>query len=448
VSSVATTPATSTPPQITGSREHQRCPDTASQRQRLRDHHRLTRFDAGVTKHHCFRTSDDPRKFPFIQINAPDWKNFIVVDVDRPDAYERLLYPGIPRPDWIITNPANGHAQAGWVIDTVYVGDKSTIGPALFYRAVATALTNAVGGDHHFTCHIVRNPFAEAPAGPVEFSTRKTPWRLGELKAHLVNWKDPVLAALGYDDEQPVMWDPYPPQRVRHERIRTAGSPTAGRNCHVFYRTRAALWRLADRGQDIQSASYEIAHRLNDELHSPLGRREVDGIAASAIRQVKKGNGRPATSDREPNPWLARLGAAGGRARTVPKVTAAQQNLAAARRIRKHASRRRAQQAWRLRRAGEVVTAIAEALKVSTRTVKRYLAAARTQHRLKTLAWVARGGDTHQASGVSAPVSAYANRLPPTLLRALIALRAPTRASLTPFTPLGTRPSSPPCAFG
>jgi hypothetical protein len=448
MSSVATSPPSCTPPQQTGSRDHQRSPDTASQRQRLRDHHRLTRFDAGVTKHHCARTSDDPRNYPFIQINAPDWKNFVVVDVDRPDAYERLLYPAVPRPDWIITNPANGHAQAGWVIDTVYVGDKSTPGPALLYRAVATALTNAVGGDHHFTCHIVRNPFAEAPAGPVEFSTRTTPWRLGELKAHLTGWTDPGLAMLGYDDEQPVMWNPYPPQRVRHERTLTAGSPTAGRNCHVFYRTRSALWRLADRGQDIQSASYEIAHRLNNELASPLGRREVDGIAASAIRQVKKGNGRPATSGRVPNPWLAQLGAAGGRARTAPKVTAAQQNLAAARRIRERTSRRRAQQAWRLRRAGEVVAAIAEALKVSTRTVKRYLAAARIQHRLKTLAWVACGGDTHQASGVLAPARAYANRLPLTLFNVFIALKASTRAPLTPSPLLGTRPPSPPCALG
>lgn len=421
--SVAITPATSTSPQNTGSREHRGDPDTAYQRQRLRDHHRLTRFDAGVTKHHCSRTSGDPRRYAFIQINAPDWKNFIVVDVDHPDAYERLLYPGIPRPDWIITNPANGHAQAGWVIDTVFLGDKSKPDPALFYRAVATALTNAVGGDHHFTCHIARNPFADEPAGPVEFSDRTTPWHLGELKAHLTEWKDPALAFLGYGDEQPAMWNPYPPQRVRHERTLTAGSPAAGRNCHIFYRTRAALWRLTERGQDIQSASYEIAHRLNDELASPLGRREVDGIAASAIRQVKKGNGRPAGSDFPTNPWLARLGAAGGRARTVPKVTAAQQNLAAARRIREHASRRRAQQAWRLRRAGEVVAAIAEALNVSTRTVKRYLAAARAQHRLQTLAWVARGGDTHQASGVSAPAQGADRTLPTALLQALTALQ-------------------------
>ncbi|RUQ19846.1 replication initiation protein [Kocuria sp. HSID16901] len=423
MSSVATSPTSSTPPQHAGSWEEQPRPDDAFQRQRLRDHHRLTRFDAGVTKHHCARTSDDPRNYPFIQINAADWKNFVVVDVDHADAYERILYPGIPRPDWIITNPANGHAQAGWVLDTVFTGEKSAPGPALFYRAVATALTNAVGGDHHFTCHIVRNPFADAPTGPVEFSSRTTPWRLGELKAHLTGWTDPALAALGYDDDQPAMWNPYPPQRVRHERTLTAGSPTAGRNCHVFYRTRSALWRLADRGQDIQSASYEIAHRLNDDLGSPLGPREVDGIAASAIRQVKKGNGRPATTDGPTNPWLARLGAAGGRARTAPKITAAQQNLAAARRIREHASRRRAQQAWRLRRAGEVVAAIAEALKVSTRTVKRYLAAARIQHRLKTLAWVARGGDTHQASGVSAPPLAWVKRLPRPLLRALLTLQ-------------------------
>lgn len=419
MSSIATSPASGTTCDVsfatpdtcttlsgkTGTSKEKALPETAYQQQRLRDHHRIRRFDAGHSKTHCFRTSGDPRQYPFIQINGTDWKNFIVVDVDRSDAYERLLYPGVPRPDWIITNPSTGHAQAGWAIDSVYVGNKSTLGPALFYRAVATALTNAVGGDHNFTGHIVRNPFAESPSGPVEYSSRTTPWRLGELKAHLTTWTDPGLAALGYQDEQPQMWNPVPAgrayARVEHALTKHVGDHTLGRNCHIFYTTRSRLWKLHSRGERIENHAHVIAHQINSQLPRPLSAREVNGIAASAIRQVHRGRGRPrATATEEPNAYLAALGRRGGRARTLQKINAVTANLVAAREERSRRCNERRKEALRLRRQGEVAEAIAKALGCHTRTIRRYFQqeAARIQALRRDR--VFHGGGTHKASGV------------------------------------------------
>lgn len=401
----------------------------------------MTRFDAGHSKHHCFRTSGDPRDYRFIQINARDWKNFVVVDVDQPDAFERLVYPGIPRPHWIICNPDNGHAQAGWMIETVFCGKNARYRPMTFYRAVSAALTNAVGGDHAFTCHIVRNPMASEPSGPVYFSDRTEPWSLNELKSHLCTWRDPGLKALGYEDEQPDLWNPYPPNQHRYQRALSAGhSPAEGRNCYVFYTTRARLWKLHDAGREIRTASYTIAHELNRSLPQPLGRREVDQIAASAIRQVHKGNGRRSALNGQPaDPWLSRLGTAGGRARTAPKVAAARHNLDLARTARSDQARKRAKEALRLRRRGEVISAIARAQGVSPRTIKRYLAMARAEALNRVLA----GGDTHQASGECAAPKKSELRLPTgfPLLRVLVELRRLSlRDSPKPAPPAGNNP--------
>lgn len=401
-----TTPDTcSTLPEQMGASKEQSLPEAAYQQQRLRDHHRIRRFDAGHSKTRCFRTSGDPRQYPFIQINGTDWKNFIVVDVDRSDAYERLLYPGVPRPDWIITNPSTGHAQAGWAIDSVYVGNKSTLGPALFYRAVATALTNAVGGDHNFTGHIVRNPFAESPSGPVEYSSRTAPWRLGELKAHLTTWTDPVLAALGYQDEQPQMWNPVPAgracARVEHALTDHVGDHSLGRNCHIFYTTRIRLWKLHSRGERIENHAHAIAHQINSQLPRPLSDREVNGIAASAIRQVHRGRGRPrAAAAEEPNAYLAALGRRGGRARTLPKINAVTANLVAAREERSRRCNERRKEALRLRRQGEVAEAIAKALGCHIRTIRRYFQQEAARIQALLLDRALHRGDTHKASGV------------------------------------------------
>lgn len=377
--------------------------------QRLHEHHRLTRFSGGYAKDQARAVHGDARSYPFIQLNHPDWLNFICVDVDHEDGYERLLYPGIPRPHAIIRNPANGHAQGFWMIDPVYIGDGARPRPRLFYDAVRNALTNAVGGDHAFTGHLVRNPFAYSPTGPVSYSTRQEPWPLRELKAHLITYRDPALEALGYEDEQPNLWNPAyssgASSRVQRGLTAHAVAKAVGRNCAIFYATRARLWVLHREGRRIEDEAHSIAHQINAECNTPLGGREVDGIAASAIRQVYRGKGRPQSADGQyaTDAYLSALGARGGRARTQSKIRAAAINLESAREKLSQQTLARAKEALRLRRRGEVAASIARALGCSTRTVRRYF---RMMH--ERAAWVTaqqlmRGGDNQQATGSPGP---------------------------------------------
>lgn len=404
----------------------------------LHAHHRLVRFSGGHEKNEAHQVRGDSRRYPFIQLNHPDWMNFICVDVDHEDGLERLLYPGLPRPQAIVMNPANGHAQGFWMIDPVYVGEGAAPRPRMFYEAVRNALTNAAGGDHHFTGHLVRNPFAHSPAGRVIYSSRTEPWALREIKEHLVDYVDPALEMLGYADEQPKLWNTVPGGRAHAQVDRAltehAEGHALGRNCHIFYATRTRLWKLHRDGRRIEEHAHAIAHQINSELPAPLGGREVDGIAASAIRQVHRGKGRTRVATDAPDAYLAALGRRGGRARTLPKITAVTTNLAAAREKLSRRARERAQEALRRRRRGEVASAIAKALGCSLRTVRRYFqaAAAKAQNLMRERA--IKGGVTHKATGSVGVPSASPLHAP--LLARMLRMRTGRGPSSTADPPL------------
>ncbi|MCP3425187.1 replication initiation protein [Rothia sp. AR01] len=377
----------------------------------LRAHHRLVRFSGGHEKNQAHLVRGDSRRYPFIQLNHPDWMNFICVDVDEGDGLERLLYPGLPRPHAIVTNPANGHAQGFWMIDPVYIGEGAAPRPRLFFEAVRNALTNAAGGDPHFTGHLVRNPFAHSPAGEVTYSRRAEPWALRDLKKHLTEFVDPALEALGYVDEQPKLWNPVPGGRAHTQVDRAltehAEDRALGRNCAVFYATRTRLWKIHRDGRRVEEHAHAIAHQINSELPAPLGGREVDGIAASAIRQVHRGKGRQRVATDAPDAYLSALGRRGGRARTAPKLVAAVANLEVAREKVSERALERAREAARLRRRGEVASAIARALECDVRTVRRYFRRAAEWAQALLRERSLQGGDTAQATG--------SHRTPPSL---------------------------------
>lgn len=331
-------------------------------------HHRVQAFRGGPTKHSAYpNRGEEMSSFEFIQINPADYLNFLVVDVDQDDALIRLLHPAVPEPHWIIENPANGHAQAGWMIEPVLRGPGARPHPIRYAQEVQRALDLLTGNDAAFTRFLVRNPAAHSPAGDVRFGRRPHPYSLGELRRHMQDYSDP------FDSE----FSAWPSSAALEAPQKPAAPDTiTGRNNAIFYRTRSELWRrYQDTGQlPALAESLDYAISLNNDLPTPLPCREIRDLAASAVRQVTNGKGRPLRGTS--NPWFAEKGRKGGKSTTRSKRAAAVQNARKGTQTRTSQAKTSADVAGALRALGRTLAEIARELGKSIRTVQRYLSQA------------------------------------------------------------------------
>lgn len=334
-------------------------------------HHRIHVFRGGPTKHSAYlHRGLAMAHFQFIQINPGDYLNFLVVDVDHDDALVRLLHPAVPEPHWIIENPANGHAQAGWMIEPVLLGQGARPHPIRYAQEVQRALDLLTVNDAAFTRFLVRNPAAHSPAGDVRFGRRVQPYSLGELRLHMQNYRDPF-------DEEFSAWPSSPavgaPQRPPE------ADAAIGRNNAIFYRTRSELWgRYQATGKlPALEESLDYASSLNSALTTPLPHREIRDLAASAVRQVANGKGRLRSG--AVNTWFAAKGRKGGQSTTRSKRAAAAENALKGTQARTSQADTGAARATALRSLGRTLADIAKEIGKSIRTIQRYLSRARKQ---------------------------------------------------------------------
>jgi hypothetical protein len=354
------------------------CPETPARR--FLAHHRIEYFRCGQTKSQAFPNRGRPaNEFAFLQLNPADWLNFLVVDVDDEAALLNLMHPAVPEPTWIIENPATGHAQAGWAIESVYRGEGARPGPIRYAEAVQRALDRLVDGDPCFTRYLVRNPAAEFPAGRVWWGRRASPWSLGDLKAHMTEYIDPFHDE-AIDGPAASAWDPGTALlgQAGIPRVPVVDTATeVGRNTAIFRATRRWLWDQRQIRHQTPSEAASIAHAraLNVQLPHPLSDGELTCLARSAVRQVNAGKGRPTSTSGSDaaHEYLARMGRRGGKARTEAKARAAADNAGKARQARTDRAGQLRAKALRLRAAGATYRAIAEAVGRTTRTVMAWL---------------------------------------------------------------------------
>lgn len=361
------------------------------------------------------------QEYPFVQINPADFRNFLVVDVDREDAELWLMHPAVPEPHWIIQNPENGHAQAGWMIDPVHTGTGAKEHPIRYADAVQASLDRLVGADAAFTRFLVRNPAAHSPAGRVVFGKRLEPYSLGELMRHMQQYRDPFEPGWS-------AWDPG--QGFTPARIAPRAADEGGRNNAIFYATRAELWRRYDEGfAPAESAALDFATLLNSALADPLPQREVREISASAVRQVNRGKGRHHGGERGTSTYLAELGRRGGQTTSATKREAAAANAAKATLKRQESSAEAASKAHTLRRLGHSLAQIARLVGRSLRTVQRYLA--KQQH------------ETKETGDITQPSGSHASRTPPLSPVSYPPVR-PSQKLTSGFSPAPTSQERPP----
>jgi len=125
-------------------------------------------------------------KKKYIQFNHPQWKKYIVIDIDRPGALVDWIYDQsyLPAPNLVIENPKNGHAHFVYeLIDAVSFTERSSLKAQKYYTAVVKALTEELKGDARYNGVLSKNPNSSAWRTT---SYRAEPYHLKELASKVV----------------------------------------------------------------------------------------------------------------------------------------------------------------------------------------------------------------------------------------------------------------------
>lgn len=130
-------------------------------------------------------TKKNAIKQSYIQFNHPQWRKYIVIDIDHNAAVIDLIYENshVPLPNLVIENKENGKAHFVYeLVDAVSFTENSSIKAQRYYEAVRRALTDELNGDRAYSGLICKNPLSE------DWRThcfQEEPYHLKELAAHL-----------------------------------------------------------------------------------------------------------------------------------------------------------------------------------------------------------------------------------------------------------------------
>ena len=243
--------------------------------------------DCTITQLHLFTESDLPRKpycsddlafgvkvrplktalrSPYIQVNPPHLRMWLVFDVDRPNAGLAWIDGNVTMPNWTARNPANGHAHLAYGLSApVLIGDTGRNAPIRYLAAVEAAMCAALEADPSYSGLLTKNPLH----GRWDVLTgSQRLYQLADLVQHI-------------------------DLDVRAFRPRETDAPQVGvgRNCWVFDNLREWAYPRAIeyRGQQgafihWQADVMRRAALFNGDLHNPLHESEVSHIGRSVSR--------------------------------------------------------------------------------------------------------------------------------------------------------------------
>jgi hypothetical protein len=122
-------------------------------------------------------------KNAYIGYNTPKSTTFIVIDLDYDGSIFAYYDAGIPRPQFVIRNPLNGHCQYVYRLkDAVTFFKNSRNAPIKLLNAVIDALNEVLGGDKAFTGYLAKNALNSSHE---VYFTGAEPYTLGELVSYL-----------------------------------------------------------------------------------------------------------------------------------------------------------------------------------------------------------------------------------------------------------------------
>lgn len=119
----------------------------------------------------------------YIGYNTPKVTTFIVIDLDYDGSIFAYHDAGIPRPQFVLKNPKNGHCQYLYRLkDPVSFFKNSRQAPIDLLNAIEYALNDVLGGDKAFTGYLAKNALNSAHE---VYYTGVEPYTLHQLAEYL-----------------------------------------------------------------------------------------------------------------------------------------------------------------------------------------------------------------------------------------------------------------------
>lgn len=202
-------------------------------------------------------------RLPYIQVNPPRLRFWLLFDVDRMGGALAWEQGGLPAPAWAAVSRDSGRAHLAWGLSApVLTGDAARGRPLRYLAAVEHAFRTALGADEGYSGLITKNPLH--PLWRVLVGPQKL-WELGELAEYV--------------------------DLPKHlPRRRPADQVGLGRNCALFDRLRVWAYAAVREHREErnfvlwQSRAYDRALDMNGDFLHPLHGKEVWHLANSVAR--------------------------------------------------------------------------------------------------------------------------------------------------------------------
>lgn len=224
-------------------------------------------YCAFVKNNAIVRRKDIALGAPYLQMNPPAHRSWLILDIDRERDREREYVAhvwedaGLPPPTYCAITPDSGRGHLGYALSSpVCTSDAARMAPLRYLAAVEYAYIAKVRADCAFTGPLAKNPLHPG-------------WLLWE----------PANA--------PVYELGYLAEFVDLTSKRLPRAPGVGRNCDLFdglrdwaYSAVREFWR--PHGEERWRAAVRLQAEALNTFSVPLGGTEVAGIARSVARYV------------------------------------------------------------------------------------------------------------------------------------------------------------------
>ena len=212
------------------------------------------------------RSKSHAIRFPLIQINTPHLINYLIFDIDAPDAYLHFLDANLPTPSWIAKNPKNGHCHICYALKTpVCKTENARMKPLRYLASIEYSYAKKLGADLRYTGVLTKNPLD-------------------------ADWQTTFLSPLEYELAELADFIDLETKPKANE---VSG---LGRNCMMFdtvrYWAYKAIRAHLSGGYDLWYAEVlKVAINSNEAFLDPLGYSEVKATAKSVARWVWRNHG-------------------------------------------------------------------------------------------------------------------------------------------------------------
>ena len=249
-------------------------------------------------------------KLPYIQVNPPKLKFWMIFDVDRPASGYDWDKANLPMPAWVSQNRENGHCHMAWGLSApVLTSEAARLHPMRYLAAIESAYRAKLEADIGYSGLITKNPLN---------------------KRWLSYVGDPTLHEMSYLADWVDLPKHTPKQGVKVEHY------GLGRNCSLFEQVRHWSYRAIRDYRPlstsvwndwVKSCVIEVQTR-NSFFPTPLQHRECYHIGFSIAKWVWRRDKAAELEFRQRQAWK---GKKGGMASGQSRLAASENQRATAR---------------------------------------------------------------------------------------------------------------------